>query len=381
MNSYLEETSMNMKKLVARALPMVCAACITVVIAGCGDDSSKSSSPTTPEVTDPTSSTSDVGSSDDAAAPVDNCVADPSSPNCSEVPPPSSTSVPDNGEGNPGDGGSTVTDPGSDVPPITATFAAAKTLSVTPDTNGFYDVGDIYKAAPETYRIAYVLRHAERESGLGQESQLTEVGVAQALAVGEKLAGGDESFYYASTDFIRTRETCNNIAKGRGETDNVTDTQAELLNGSYFLTVSSDSMDAFAKKKGGGWKIISVYAYDEDYYADQVKLHFYDLFERGNQFVMENVVANMSKWKRVSILVSHDLLLEPLVVYASNREVDVNFYRSGRWVNYLTGVAVVLNADNQVELYPVRGTDIGYMTQKKVVTRTDSTTTVVDPAE
>lgn len=242
-------------------------------------------------------------------------------------------------------------------------------------------MGDIHKAAPETYRIAYVLRHAERESGLGQESQLTEVGVAQALAVGEKLSGGDESFYYASTDFIRTRETCNNIAKGRGETANVTETQAELLNGSYFLTVSSDSMDAFAKKKGGGWKIISVYAYGEDYYADQVALHFYDLFERGNQFVMENIVANMPKWKRVSILVSHDVLLEPLVVYASNREVDVNFYRSGRWVNYLTGVAVVLNAENQVELYPVRGTDIGYMTQKKVVVRTDSTTTVVDPAE
>ena len=59
----------------------------------------------------------------------------------------------------------------------------------------------------------------------------------------------------------------------------------------------------------------------------------------------------------------------------------MNFYRSGRWVNYLTGVAVVLNAENQVELYPVRGTDIGYMTQKKVVVRTDDGATVVDPAE
>ena len=367
---------MNVKKLVVRALPMVCAACMTALIAGCGDDSS---TPTTPAVTNPTSSAAVVNSSD-AAAPVDECVADPNLPNCSEVPPASSASAPDNG-GNSGEGVSSAANQGGDVSPITATFATEKTLSVIPDTNGFYDVGDIYKAAPETYKIAYVLRHAERESGLGQESPLTEVGVAQALAVGEKLAGGDESFYYASTDFIRTRETCNNIAKGRGETANVTETQAELLNGSYFLTVPSDSLDAFAKKKGGGWKIISVYAYGEDYYADQVQLHFYDLFERGNQFVMENIVANMSKWKRVSILVSHDVLLEPLVVYASNRTVDVNFYRSGRWVNYLTGVAVVLNAENQVELYPVRGTDIGYMTQKKVVVRTDDGATVVDPAE
>lgn len=365
---------MNVKKIIARTLPAICAAGITFFVAACGDDSSKSS-PTTPEDPGAVSSAS-VETSSDASVPGDVCVTDPSAPACVSESPESSASVPDGGEGV-----SSAANQGGDVPPITATFAAAKTLSVIPDTNGFYDVGDIYKAAPETYRIAYVLRHAERESGLGQESPLTEVGVAQALAVGEKLSGGDESFYYASTDFIRTRETCNNIAKGRGETANVTETQAELLNGSYFLTVPSDSLDAFAKKKGGGWKIISVYAYGEDYYADQVQLHFYDLFERGNQFVMENIVANMSKWKRVSILVSHDVLLEPLVVYASNRTVDVNFYRSGRWVNYLTGVAVVLNAENQVELYPVRGTDIGYMTQKKVVVRTDDGATVVDPAE
>lgn len=364
---------MNMRKMVARAFPLICAACITVVVAGCGDDSSKSS-PTTPGVQGPDSSDAPINSSD-TPVPADACLENPTDPSCA-VPPASSASAPDGGEGAPSVGGQGH----ADVPPLVATFSTEKTLPVLPDSNGFYDVGDIYKAAPETYRIAYVLRHAERESGLGQESQLTEVGVAQALAVGEKLAGGDESFYYASTDFVRTRETCNNIAKGRGETGNVTET-LEGLNGSYFLTVSSDSLDAFAKKKGGGWKIISVYAYGEDYYADQVKLHFYDLFERGSQFVMENVVANMPKWKRVSILVSHDILLEPLVVYASNREVDVNFYRSGRWVNYLTGVAVVLNASNQVELYPVRGNDIGYMTQSKVVIRTDSTTVVVDPAE
>ncbi len=370
---------MNMKKLVARALPMVCAACITVVIAGCGDDSSKSSSPTTPEVTDPASSTSDVGSSDETAAPVDNCIADPSSPNCSELPPPSSASVPDNGEGNSGEGGSTVTDPGSDVPPSTAAFAAARTLPVEVDTNGFYDVGDIYKAAPETYRIAFVLRHAARESGLGQESALTEAGVAQALNVGAKLAGGDESFYYASTDFVRTRETCNNIAKGRGETNFETETQAELLNGSYFLTVSSDSLDSYAKKKGGSWKVVSAYAFGENFQAATLNLHFYDLFERGNQFVMENIVANMPKWKRVSVLVSHDVLLEPLVVYASNRQADVNFYRNARWVNYLSGIAVVLNADNQVELYPVRGNEVGFMYTEQRQAKIDSLAALQNP--
>lgn len=349
-----------MKKTILKTsmVQLAIGAVLATVIA-CGEDSSTSSSPET-TVMSSTLTDSIVGSSDsfDPAVPVSSVGS--SEQQESDILPPDTTCC------------NTA---------VTATFATEKTLSVIPDTNGFYYVADIYKAAPETYKIAFVLRHAERESGLGQESPLTAVGVQQAIDLGKALVGTDESFYYASTDFIRTRETCNNIAKGRGETSYVTETQAELLNGSYFLTVSSDSLDAFAKKKGGGWKIISVYAYGEDYYADLVKLHFYDLIERGNQFVMENVVANMPKWKRVSILVSHDVLLEPLVVYASNREVDVNYYRSGRWVNYMTGVAVVLNASNQVELYPVRGTDIGYMTQKKVVIRTDSTVTVVNPAE
>ncbi|MBR2470290.1 MAG: histidine phosphatase family protein [Fibrobacter sp.] len=257
---------------------------------------------------------------------------------------------------------------------ISATITTERSLPVVADSNGFFDVADIYKAAPSSYKIAFVLRHAERESGLGQESPLTEVGVQQAIDLGKKLAGGDESFYYASTDFIRTRETCNNIAKGRGETGSVTETQADLLNGSYFLTVSSDSLDAFALKKGGGWKIISAYAYGEDYYAEQMKPLFYDFFERGNQFIMENIVANMNQWKRVSVLVTHDILIEPLVVYASNRTVDVNYYKSRRWVNYMTGIAVVLNGNSQVELYPVRGTEIGFMMQGQTTSvSTDST--------
>lgn len=261
----------------------------------------------------------------------------------------------------------------------TAQFAEARTLSVEADTNGFYDVGDIYKAAPETYRIAFVLRHAARESGLGQESALTEAGVAQALNVGAKLAGGDESFYYASTDFVRTRQTCDNIAKGRGETAFETETQAELLNGSYFLTVSSDSLDAYAKKKGGSWKVISAYAFGEQFQVETLNLHFYDLFERGNQFVMENIVANMPNWKRVSVLVSHDVLLEPLVVYASNRQATVNFYRDARWVNYLSGIAVVLNAEDQVEVYPVRGNDVGFMYTEARQAKIDSLAALENP--
>ncbi len=330
---------MDWSKNTIKLLGLVCVMGFLVLMSGCGDDST-SSNPGAP-------GSQEFGFSNSSAG------TDP--------------------------GSESGTEPGTEqsaasVEPISATITTERSLSVVADSNGFFDVADIYKAAPSSYKIAFVLRHAERESGLGQESPLTEVGVQQALNLGAKLAGGDESFYYASTDFIRTRETCNNIAKGRGETASVTETQADLLNGSYFLTVSSDSLDAFALKKGGGWKIISAYAYGEDYYAEQMKPLFYDFFERGNQFIMENIVANMNQWKRVSVLVTHDILIEPLVVYASNRTVDVNYYKSRRWVNYMTGIAVVLNGNSQVELYPVRGTEIGFMMQGQTTSvSTDST--------
>jgi broad specificity phosphatase PhoE len=313
-----------MKKMqfaVCKILPVIGFAA-AAFLAGCGDDSS-TSDPGTQEPSTP-GAEADAGSSASAAEP-----------------------------GTGGESGSL----------ISATLTTERTLDVVADSNGFFDVADIYKAAPSDYKIAFVLRHAERESGLGQESPLTEVGEQQAFDLGARM-GGDEAFYYASTDFIRTRETCNNIAKGRGETGNEVVTW-DGLNGTYFLKISSDSLDVFAKQKGGSWKIIAVYAYGEDYYADEIQPLFYDFYERGQQFVMENIVANMPQWKRVSVLVTHDLLIEPLVVYASNRTVDVNFYTSKRWVNYLTGIAVVINTNNQVELYPVRGVDVGFMTQSK----------------
>lgn len=312
---------------------------------GCGDDSSSvspapsstelSSSGTTAPVVDPTLTSSDASTpapaSSDAAAAID-----PSAPNYWNNP---------------------------------------ITLAVVPDSNGFYDVGDVYKALPATSKLVFVLRHAEREKSEGQESQLTEKGVQQALNVGVKLAGGDDAFYYASTDFIRTRETCNNIAKGRGETANETVTW-DGINGGYFLKVPTDTMDAFAHDRGGSWKMISQWAYDDPnrswQFAEKIPLFFYDLMPRGDQFISEVILANLPSWKRVSVLVTHDILIAPLIIYATNRQIDFKFFESGRWANYLSGIAVVVDEANAVSLIPVRGTERGYMLTERMQAVQDS---------
>ena len=293
---------------------------------------------------------------------------------CSDDSSPSSSGTPSQGSALSSSAGSTDSLPGSSsasAPQADFTFATTPgSLPLVADEDGFYDMGDVYKAVPKTSKIAFVIRHSKRQKSTGTESQLTPIGIQMAQDLGKKLAS-DETFYYASTDFIRTRETCKNIATGRGETGASVVTW-DGINGGYFLTVPSDTLDALVSSRGGNPKYIAQYAYgvpfSGSYVAERIPAYFYDLFERGNQFVNEVVVANMPTWKRVSILVSHDMLVEPLVVFVSNRTINLKIYESPfRWVNYLSGIAVIVDETGAVTVLPVRGDEYGWMVPRDEV--------------
>jgi len=376
---------MNMKKFIAcKAFPVICAAFISVVIAGCGDDSSNST-PAAPATTDPVVTPTDTSTTNPVTDPVTDPTTDPAT-NPTTDPTTDPTTNPENPgtdpvvtdpttnpETNP-PADTTTTNPSTPTDP-TMTAAgyyrnpAAIGLAVAPDTNGFYDVGEIYKAAPADAKIVFVLRHAERESGLGKESPLTAVGEQQALDVGAKLAS-DESFYYGSTDFLRTQTTAKNIATGRGEGSAEVVTMDEI-NGGYFLTVPSDSLDAMVSKRGGSFKYVAMWCYEQPFPNLLVNLglpgYFYELMPRGDQFVSEVVLANLPYWKRVNVLITHDLLTQPLAVYASNRTVDLKTYESYRWINYVAGITVVVTADNKVAVLPTRGVERGFLNTRDMV--------------
>jgi broad specificity phosphatase PhoE len=298
--------------------------------------------------------------------PLSSSVSVPSATSSAAVPA-SSATVP--GPDTPASSSDAATPASSAVtPPVnngTFTFATTPgTLALTPDADGFYDIGDVYKAVPKTSKIAFVIRHSKREkNNLGTESSLTPIGIQMAQTLGAKLVS-DESFYYASTNFLRTRATCENIAAGRGETAEVVTWDG--INGSYFLTVPSDTLDALVSKRGGNPRYIAQYAYGVPYtnaiVAATIPAYFHDFFQRGNQFVNEVVVANMPKWKRVSVLVSHDMLVAPLIILVSKRTVDLKIYEeSNHWVNYLSGIAVIVDEAGVVTALPVRGDEVGWM--------------------
>lgn len=334
------------------------------VFAGCGDDSS-SAMPVAPN----TGAVSSSSVAQQPNQPVDNPVsssesAPVSTPSSATSNTTSSATAP--GPDNPASSSAAVVPASSAVQPNgTFTFATTPgTLALAPDADGFYDMGDVYKAVPKTSKIAFVIRHSKREkNNLGTESSLTPIGIQMAQTLGAKLVG-DEPFYYSSTNFLRTRATCEYIAAGRGETG-IEVVTWDGINGSYFLTVPSDTLDAYVSKRGGNPKFIAMYSYGADYpaaLAPTLSTYFHDFFPRGTQFLSEVIVPNMPKWKRVSILVSHDMLVEPLVAFVSNRTINLKVFEDPyRWVNYLSGIAVIVDEAGAVTALPVRGDEVGWM--------------------
>ncbi len=64
---------------------------------------------------------------------------------------------------------------------------------------------------------------------------------------------------------------------------------------------------------------------------------------------------------RYSMAVSHDQVLVPFVAWATNRQVDLRQYETSKWLNYLAGVAIIVNENNEYRYIPVKGLSSGTM--------------------
>ena len=110
------------------------------------------------------------------------------------------------------------------------------------------------------------------------------------------------------------------------------------------------------------YDVVSRWAYNE-YNDPDVNYNdaFYDLDTRGAQFMNEIILAQVAPQSRISVVVSHDQMLYPLVIYATNRMLEMKHHESKSWLNYLAGVAVIIHADGSVKYVPIMGLDEGTM--------------------
>lgn len=220
----------------------------------------------------------------------------------------------------------------------------------------FTPLVDVVNGLAADEKLVLVIRHAERNSDSAATDPLNENGMEQALELGRSLADVDD-FYCASSPSVRAQQTCNLVAKGRGDADTLADS-ISLLGGYWFV---KDSV-AYAKAKkdhGGSWKVESKWAYENDY-SDA----FYEFAPRCTEWIEDVIMPSFEEaGSRVTLFISHDLLLVPEVIYISSKNIDLRYYKSSsnRWLNYLAGIAIVVRPDGMRKFYAVRGLDSGTM--------------------
>ena len=229
-------------------------------------------------------------------------------------------------------------------------------IATKDEVDGFTDIVEVYKNLKPTDKAVFIIRHSERTNSTGKTGHLTENGVKYAQELGERFAaaGGTEDFYFAYSGYTRTQETCDNIAQGKGQT-NYNLVELATLNGGWYVK-NSDKVEEYSKSAdGGGWAVYSKYAFVGSY-SDA----FYDLESRSEQLISE-IKGNLGNMKRINIMCTHDYLLVPLLAYVTEGRANVRYYEKRRWLNYMSGVAMIISSDGSTSYIPVRSLEKGTM--------------------
>lgn len=241
-------------------------------------------------------------------------------------------------------------------PTKTYVYEESKNLwrpATSDDVMEFSAIADVYTGLKAGEKVVFVLRHAERTDDTGKNGHLTENGKSQAKSVGAQFAGAG-SFGLGYSGYTRTMETCQSIAEGNGQR-NADPTLIEGLDGDYYIK-DQNKYGQYKSGEGGSLGAITRYAY-RDMYGDA----FYDLEARSQEFVKTYILNRSAHLQKVNFYISHDMMVLPFAVYASQKKVNLRYFDNRNWLNYLAGVAVIIGIDGSVRYVPVRGLDSGSM--------------------
>lgn len=178
---------------------------------------------------------------------------------------------------------------------------------------------------------------------------LTEMGVAESLAMGnalKKLAG---DITYRSTGVVRASETALYISKGRE--DGILSTIDDVLPINFGVSfVKDQTAYDIHDAEVGFYNLYKNYCY-KNMYLDA----FYNLAERTDTYI--NQMINNNETSKILIAVSHDVNTFPLVAHlCKNVKLDL----PENWINFITGITVIVYNNNEIEYLPITGMTTGY---------------------
>ncbi|WP_173475188.1 histidine phosphatase family protein [Fibrobacter succinogenes] len=220
----------------------------------------------------------------------------------------------------------------------------------------FVDIQDVYESIKDDERVIFVLRHAERGDDTSKSGTLTDNGKKQSEEVGARLKKFKEDFVLGGSEFLRAHQTVMSIAKGRGQSYDTRDTIPQLNDDWY--TKNSEEVEKAKSECGGGWEVTSKYAYTGAY-STGANAAYYNLAERSVELIEDVLLKKYTKEKFV-LLSSHDKLMVPLVAYCSNLQIELKKYDGGKWINYLAGVAIIIDKSGNRRYVAIRGLKSGF---------------------
>jgi hypothetical protein len=140
------------------------------------------------------------------------------------------------------------------------------------------------------------------------------------------------------------------------------ETFEKAINKVYKREVKKINIQGFRKGKAPRRIIEKMYG-TEVFYDDAMQDCYpealYELGPRAQEFMLSVILKNLPKWKRVTIMVSHDIFVMPLAVFGSQKKVALKYYEDYHWINYIAGLAVIADEQNNLRYVPVKGTESG----------------------
>ena len=221
------------------------------------------------------------------------------------------------------------------------------------DIMEFEALEKVYKGLGKGEKVIFFLRHAKRTDDTGKNGHLTDDGKKQSQQVGAVLKG--ENIYFANSTYTRSFETCDNIAIGAGLSGAEKNT-IEELDGEWYVKDNS-RYESCKNSNGGGWAANAAYAY-KGICSDA----YYDLETRSEEFISTVIRPQFKNVSRVGVFISHDTFVVPLTAYFTDKKVNLRYFDTKQWINYLAGLAIIMGSDGKIRYVPVRGLESGTMT-------------------
>ena len=218
----------------------------------------------------------------------------------------------------------------------------------------FVQANDFFAGLKSTERVYLLVRHAERphitaaDADYGAHVGLTDAGRERAVALGKMFPPEGDAVYYSSP-VGRCMDTAKCIAEGRalaGCAPGATLPEITPLAvlGHLYVKDYPSYLDVLNERF---YQNICSWIDSDDHPA------FYPLHERAEEvhkFMLEKGTA------RFNIFATHDAWVVPTLVHFCKMH-----FTPQRWMNYLTGIAFVVNSDGFERVVPVTGMESGWL--------------------